>query len=937
MGQRTKSPGERDETVAIAPPGCESGREDATGAGGDNGPEFSEPDFVEQLRALRTRLRLSQEQLAQRLGVSFATVNRWEGGRAVPSARSKARLEQLGRQTAAAEPGGRPGPGSGLPVDLRPFIGRDRELAELLPLWAGCRTLTLTGAGGVGKSRLAVELLRRAGDPVLGAVRLDTVRDAELAPAAVAMALGVRGKPNVPERAAIAHALRDASGVLFLDTCEHVADSLHELLRQLLEQAPGLRVLATSQLPLGVPGERVWRVPGLALPPPVGPDPAVDPAAGYDAAVDPAVGYDAVRLFLARARERAPGFAAGPATTAAAGAATTAAGAGTGGLEAAGLATAGLATAGLATAGVAIGSGLADVVEICRRLDGIPLAIGLAAAWMGTLSPAELLQHWDTREQLLADPRAEHERHRTLTAAIEWSSALLTTADRDLVAALSVFVGPFTVEDIQAVTDLSGAALLAALRRLVDVSWLEFSPEPGSGHYRLLDPLRGWGRRELDRSGGAALAQTRHAAHFRELCRHAEADRFRADRGGWPQRLDLVAGNVHAALGWYAGAEPDRGAELAVSLLGWWRRSGRLVEGRHWLRAFRESTAGPLMRARAGTAEALLAMDIGDYEDADRLAATALARLEREDDLLWIGRALTARSGAAKYRGDMQRSRELLERALTHQRRAGDQQELASTLNNLGSLTADQHDLEAAERYCRLSLEAKRSLGDDRSLAMTMANLADVYTQRRQLTEARALLADAMGLAESLGDDFLIILLRINLGENLLCDNDYAAAVTPFRQALDSAVQSGAGRFHALAACGLGQALCALGDTAKGLRLLRQSRSIAQRMGDEMLLEQIRAALVGAAGGSRTGPPLELLSARETQVLEQVAGGLTNREIAAQLRISPATVQRHLANIYTKLDVRNRTQAARRGLDLGLWPRGQQRPAAPARRRAARG
>jgi predicted ATPase/DNA-binding NarL/FixJ family response regulator len=929
---------------------------------------------VEQLRVLRTRLRLSQEQLAQRLGVSFATVNRWEGGRAVPSARSRARLEQLGRQVAATATGGRAGPGTDLPVDLRPFLGRTRELAELLPLWAASRTLTLTGAGGVGKSRLAVELLRRSGDPVLGVVRLDTVRDPALAPAAVAMALGVRGRPNVPERSAIAEALRDLSGVLFLDTCEHVVESLYDLLRHLLERAPGLRVLAASQVPLGVPGERVWRVPGLALPapgvplldaplgepapepppepPPPGPpllaltadaltgdaltadaltadalgEPAVAESRALVAVPDPptalpagpaatpvtdptteaatgpaaetaggapavAVAYDAVRLFLARAQERAPGFGTDPAD-------------------------------------------LADVVEICRRLDGIPLAIGLAAAWMGTLSPAELLQHWATRDELLADPRAEQERHRTLAAAIEWSSALLTPADRRLVGVLSVFVGPFTVDDIQAVAvEPAGAALLAALRRLVDVSWLEFTPGPS---YRLLDPLRGWAQREP--AGSDPDVRARHAAHFRELCRQAEEARFRADRGNWPARLELAAGNVHAALGWYATADPERGAELAVSLLGWWRRSGRLVEGRHWLRAFRESTAGALARARAGTAEALLAMDIGDYEDADRLAATALTRLERDDDVLWIGRALTARSGAAKYRGDMQRSRELLERALGHQRRAGDQQELASTLNNLGSLTADQHDLEAAERYCRLSLEAKRDLGDDRSLAMTMANLADVYTQRRQLGEARALLAEAMALAESLGDDFLITLLRINLGESLLCENDYAAAVTPFRQALEAAVSSGAGRFHALAACGLGQALCALGDSAKGLRLLRQSRSIAQRMGDEILLEQIRAALATAAGGASPGPPLELLSAREAQVLEHVAGGLTNREIAAQLRISPATVQRHLANIYTKLDVRNRTEAARRGLDLGLWPRGQGRPAPSVpRRRTAPG
>jgi non-specific serine/threonine protein kinase len=819
--------------------------------------------------------------------VSFATVNRWEGGRAVPSPRSQARLAQLARQAAASggPVGDRPGPGPQLPVELRPFIGRGRELAELLPLWAGSRALTLTGAGGIGKSRLAAELLRRSGDPVLGVVRLDTVRDPALAPAAVAMALGVRGKPNVPEQAAIAAALRNHTGVLFLDTCEHVAEPLHDLLRHLLGTAAGLRVLATSQLPLGVPGEQVWRVPGLGLPP-----------AGAGSASRAAADSDAVRLFLSRARERAPGFAAEQA-------------------------------------------GMAEIVEICRRLEGVPLAIGLAAAWMGTLSPAELLQHWDTRDQLLADPRAEQERHRTVAAAIAWSSALLTPADRRLVAALSVFVGRFTVEDIDGVAvGPTGAQLLAAVRRLVDVSWLDFTPAPGTGHYRLLDPLRGWAQQELasgDPAVGDSLAATRsrHARHFRELCRRAEADRFRADLGQWPQRLALVDGNIAAALRWYAATDPDAGAEFAAGLLGWWRRSGRLIEGRHWLQLFGRS-AGEPSRTRASCAEAMLAMDMGDYEDSDRLAAAALAVLDSERDPLWTGRALTARSTAAKCRGDAPRARAYLERALTHHRRHGDQQELASTLNNLGSLTADQRDLAAAERYYLLSLEAKRTLGDDRAVALTMANLADVYTKRGQLQAARDLLADAMSLVESLGDEFVVTFLRVNLGENLLRDGDFAAAVTPLRQALEQAAQAGASRFQALAACGLGQALCALGDTAKGLRLLRQSRGIAQRTGDEILLEQVQAALAEVAAGGRPGRPLELLSAREAQVLEQVAGGLTNREIAAQLRISPATVQRHLANIYTKLDVRNRTEAARRGLDLGLWPREPRGAPVGARRRA---
>jgi predicted ATPase/DNA-binding CsgD family transcriptional regulator/DNA-binding XRE family transcriptional regulator len=864
-------------------------------------------DFGARLRDLRERLRLSQEQLAQRLGVSFATVNRWEGGRSIPSPRSRARLEQLARQAADADApsSGTAGPRLGrqaeLPSDLRPFIGRARELEELLPLWASCRTLTLTGAGGIGKSRLATELLRRCGDPVLGVVRLDTVRDPALVPAAVAMALGVRGKPNVPERIGIVEALRPATGVLLLDTCEHVVDHLHDLLRHVLENTAGVRVLATSQIPLGLSGEYVWRVPGLALPPaaavtdPTGLGRQTSPERGglagrtgpvgivgtpveEETSTEEQAGYDAVRFFVARARERAPGFALDSAAT-------------------------------------------ADVVEICRRLDGIPLSIGLAAAWMGTLTPVELLQRWATRTELLSDPTAEQERHRTPASTIEWSSALLTDTDRRLVAQLSVFVGAFTIEDIEAVAaGPTGAALLAAVRRLGEVSWLEFAPGTAAGTYTMLDPLRLWGLSVLD-PAEADATRTRHARHFARLCDRARAERFRSE-AGWPQRLALAVSNVNAALTWYAETDPEAGTAMALTLLGWWRQSGRLLEGKHWLRVFGQARGlSAVARARAACAEALTAVDVGDYDEAAALAEPARATLQRHGDLMWTARAQWALSAAAKYRGDPVLARDWLEHALVNQRKHGDQFEVASTLNNLGSLSADMHDLDAAERHFRASMELKRTLGDDRSLALTMANLADVYTQRHRHTEARELLADAMTLAEAVADDFLLTLVRLNLGDSLLRVGDFAAAVTPLRQALEQSAQAGVARFHALAACGLGQAMCGLGETARGLRLLRQSRSIARRINDEIVLAQVQVALSEVTSRTGPGPAPELLSSREAQVLELVAAGKTNREIAAELEISPATVQRHLANIYTKLDVRNRTEAARRGIDLGLWPR----------------
>ncbi len=840
-----------------------------------------ERGLISQLPELRERLHLSQEELARRLGVSFSTVNRWERGHATPSRSSLARLERFFRDTAAADSA--PARSLRLHRDPRPFIGRSEELAELMSLWRSCRMLTLTGLGGIGKSRLAAELLLRSESPVLGVARLDAVRDPALTSEAVEMALAVpRHKPGAPEWATIVAALQRRKGVLFLDTCEHVAASLRELLRRILIDTRAVQILATSQIPLDVPGEQVWRVPGLRLPgQPAEREPRVVMASGPG--IQEAAECDAARFFLARAREHAPGF-------------------------------------------TPEGKASQDVIAICRQLDGIPLALGLAAGLMATMAPADLLERWDARAELLSDPGPEHERHRTLMSAIQWSAALLSRADQQLVALVSAFTGPCTVADIGAIApDLTSAALLAAIHRLVSSSWLEFSGTPEPGHYRMLDPVRTWGLQRLMESGQAEPARRRHAKHFRTLCRRAEADRFRADLGDWPQRLKLASGNIQGALAWCADTDPELGTELVVSLLGWWRRSGRLAEGRHWSRMFRESSAAELSRARAGCAEALLAMDIGDYGDTGRLAAQALRVLESHHDTLWTGRAYTALSSAAKYRGDARGARAYLENALTHQQPHGDQYELASTLNNLGSLTADQRDLAAAERYYRLSLAAKSDLGDNGSIALTMANLADVHRMRGESAVARGLLDDAMNLAVPLGNDFLIAFIRINLGENFLSEGDHDAARDAFGKARAYAAHSGATRFQALAACGLGKALCALGKNTAGQRRLQESRRIAQKMGDEILMDEVRAALAQVSMEDSPSPLAKPLTRQETHILEHAGRGLSNAQIAQQLGVSPGTVQRHLANIYKKLKVHNRTEATARAWELGLLQRPDRR------------
>jgi predicted ATPase/DNA-binding NarL/FixJ family response regulator len=744
--------------------------------------------------------------------------------------------------------------------DLRPFIGRARELGELKDIWPGCRMLTLTGAGGIGKSRLAVELLRRTGGSVLAAADLSAVSDPALTLDAIAMALGLAAEPGVPQQDAIVAALRDLDGVLFLDTCEHVAECLRVPLQAILAASDGVRVLATSQVPLGVPGEATWRVPGLALAPS---DPASPPAE--------AAGSDAVRFFLARAREHRPAFAAD-------------------------------------------GRVLAEVAEICRRLDGIPLALGLAAGWMASVSPALMLAHWDRRAEMLRDPGAEQARHRTLAAAIEWSAALLTEPDRELAALVSVFAGPVTATDVAAVAPaLGGAELLEGIRRLVEFSWLEFSPEPEPGYYRMLDPLRTWGLRQLAASGQAEAARRRHAEHFLSLCRQAGTCHFRADQGDWPRRLERAAANIQAALAWCASADPDLGADFAAGLLGWWQ-SGRFIEGKHWCSTFRESAALGLPRARVGCAEALVSSDLGAYRTCDRLAAEALPVLEAHGDALWAGRALAARGLALKYQGKPGEAVPFFESALAYQRQCGDLHEVANSLNDLGTLAHDQGDLAEAERYYRLSLDVKRELGDRREMALTMTNLADVFMLRGSLAEARRTLDHALRIARDLAHDLLVTMVQINLGEYHLRIQEYAQAEPAFREALELALRHGARRLQALAEYGLGCALVALGKRAEGREWLEQARREAEEMGDTTLADQVTVALTEKPGEDNP------LSPRETEILTIAAEGLASKQIASRLGIEVSTVQTHLHRIYQKLQVGSRTAAVIQAQKLKLLP-----------------
>ena len=811
-----------------------------------------------RLRRLRRERGLTQEQLAGRLGVAFTTVNAWENGRRRPTGGSLDRIAKLEAEADSPPVGDvAPAPaGTVLPADQTSFLGREEDLARLQALWSGgARWLTVSGPGGVGKTRVATELLRRVRTDVLATVPLDGVNGADLVVARIADAVGVELRPGSGIAALVA-ALADRSGVIMLDTCEHLAATVAALAAQALPAAPGIRFLATSQAVLAVPGEQVYRLAPLEL----GPD------------------GPAVQFFRARVRDHDSRF-------------------------------------------TAEGPEAAAVIEVCRRVDGLPMTLELVAAWMPVLRPSQLLERWDQVASTTSGTgTAGPDRHLSSAASVEWSAALLTEAEQALVARLSIFAGPFTLAEVDALAASDRPDALVLVRRLVDLSWLQARPDPVP-HFRMLQSLREWGRAHLNRSAPETVEALRraHAEHQLAVCRQAEAARFNAE-GGWVDRLRLLRGDLDAGMAWALSADVASGVALATCLLGWWRRSGGLVDGWHWLSSALSGELTPLDRARAQTAAALIAMDTGSYDDTERLSTAALAVLTAGSDPVWRARALTAASSAAKYHGDARLARCRLEEAIAALVPAGDRHDLAAVYNNLGALAAEQDDLEDAAEFYRESLAIKELLGDDRATAIGLANVGDLYSRSGRLAESAEVLDAGLAISRRIGDGFLSTFILINVAENLLRMHEPQAARTTFDEAYGAAVQLRIPRFQALAAAGAAQALLDLGQRQAALRQLRTGRTVAERIGDDIVLRQIRITFARATGTTAEVIPPRGLTARELQVLQYLVDGESTKEIARRLAIEPATVKTHLTSLYAKLGARNRTEAATIAVGEGVRP-----------------
>jgi predicted ATPase/DNA-binding NarL/FixJ family response regulator/DNA-binding XRE family transcriptional regulator len=860
--------------------------------------------FAARLRLLRARLGLSQEQLARRLSVSFATVNRWEAGRSHPSARARAAIAELeasasgvqqpaselasaqgqghgpaGEQGAADEqrPVGEQGaageqrpaaeqPG-GLPIAQSSFVGRERELAELAGLLTRARLINLTGPGGVGKTRLAIEAARRwaarGGDVVF--VPLEVIQPPRPVVSVLASRLGLRERPGVSWRESALAVLRGRSRLLLLDGAEHFREEVAGLAGEFLAMAPDLRIVVTSRVVLGVPGEVCWAIPPLDCP-------SVAAGAREIAA------SDAVQLFIARASDRLPGFSAANVPPHAVG-------------------------------------------ELCRRLGGLPLAIELIAGWVGTLSVREILQQ---RVALLEYEPPGAPGGRKLADVLRASYDLLGSGQQQTLRLLSVFNTPFSLVDAQAVTGISEPEAAGVVRGLVDASWLVVTRGPEQNRFSMVETIREFATARLQEAGEAPQARRRHALHFADIAIQSSSTLAGPDVRRWIARLTSAVDDLRAMMQWvYENGEIDLGLEVGGALWRWWLTSGRLSSGRAWLDKFLTAASKHPVRTaeesqrigRAVCAAAVLTVENSDYAEAVRLARRAmgiLESLERGEDLAL---AATVLGSAQRYLGERAEARRSFQTALDLREAGGDRAKLAMAVNNMALVEIDDGNLGRARELLEQNLIIKRQLGEPRSIAIGLVNLAEVLIKDGRWQAAHRSLAEAAQLAVGLPQIMGLVLCgqgNIEAGQRnwKQAAELYADAVAAF---------GADGHTHDVieAMIGLGRSCHELGQAEEAARHLRTAEAMAHNIANPQLLEQVTAALAETAGGEADALPGNL-TARQAEVLRLLADGLSNREIAARLYLSPGTVERHLATIYRKLGLGGRVDAARYAVEHGL-------------------
>jgi predicted ATPase/DNA-binding CsgD family transcriptional regulator/Tfp pilus assembly protein PilF len=849
----------------------------------------------------------------------------------------------------------RPSPNN-LPIALSSFIGRGREIVEIRrlllpghdpsqaagsgqpnPGGSGARLLTLAGSGGSGKTRLAIWVAAELGDAFADGVwliELASLSDPALVPQAVASVLGIREHPGRPLTESLADYAATRSLLIVLDNCEHLVGACARLAETLLRSCPDVRILATSREPLNIPGETVWIVPSLSIP-----ESPLRLDAGLNAAV--LLHYEAIRLFCERAAAISPDFTMtdqnGPA-----------------------------------------------VAEICQRLDGVPLAIELAAARVRALSAEQIAERLRTHDRfrlLTSGGRTAPPRHQTLEAALDWSYALLAETERRLLQRLSVFAGGWTLDAAEAVgAGTAGGAgegveageVLDILSRLVDKSLVVVDKSDGDVRYRLLETIRQYAHTKLAQSGGADGARDRHLSYFAGWAGRAEPHLTNPDQLVWLQQFEAEHDNLRAALEWSGTADhrAEPGLRLALACGRFWVVRGYLTEGRAHLtaclrRAEAQLAQESMVRASALRSAAHLAYLQSDYPAARALLEESLAifRAAGPSGRPGVTVALELLGEVATEEGEYTIAQALFEESLTFYRELGDKRNIGDILSQLGWVAMRTGNYARASARLEDALAILQDTGDVRLVALVISGLGEVAVRQGDYQRAARLLEESMQLRRELGDKWGIGTSLGSLGWLALRRRDFQRMRSVLGESLAVRMEIGdrsgvawcleklaeaaglqrrpdqAARLYGAAAVLRAPLKSVIDpvdqpDYERSLTALRSALgeagfAAAWSEGSVMALQRVIAhalsepeALPAAEAAST---PVEKekpggLTGREREVAVLVAQGMSNREIAGALVVRVKTVETYITRILNKLGFDSRVQIATWAVEKGLAP-----------------
>jgi predicted ATPase len=651
-------------------------------------------------------------------------------------------------------------------------------------LQTGSRLVTLTGPGGTGKTRLAIEVaaaLQETFSNGASFVPLAPIQDPSLVESMIAAALGVKELGELPLREALLASLTNREMLLVLDNCEHVLDGI-AIVGELLASCPRLTVLATSRSPLHLSAEHEYALRPMAL-----------PASEQEADLAVLRRFDGVAFFVERAAAARHGFE-------------------------------------LTAENAPV------VLAICRRLDGLPLALELAAARLRVFTPQTLLARLSRRlDLLMGGARDAPSRQQTLRAAIDWSYSLLSGAEQRLFGRLSIFAGGFSLEAAERVCGDEQAPELGTLdgvASLAEKSLVQPAEEVDEElRFAILETVREYGLAQLAARGEDQMLRRRHASFFLELAEAAEPQLTGSEQAAWLQRLDCDIDNLRAALQ-QAGTSGDAklGLRLASALWLYWQARGFLSEGRRWLEEMlaRGPAVNPSVRAKALVRSAALAMNQTDYARATAQAKEALELYDRERDPGGRALALNVLGGVARFQGKYADAGPAIEEGLRLYRALNDRWGVALSLNNLGALAADRGEFERARTLYEESLRIEEELGAEWTIAILLSNLAEVAREQGDQNRAVALYDASLSLRRKLGDSLGIAHSLVGLAGAALSANDGDRAAELYEESLVNYRAAGARWGEALYLDGLADVAWSRGESERAVELSAAAAAVRE-------------------------------------------------------------------------------------------------------------